>query len=81
MEIESQLLYQYGAPLGLYLQPKESSKPITLYSYELRPGLIKLVQEHIFSGNSSENPYSHLADFEQTCTCLNIKGMADETLR
>ena len=35
MEIESQLLYQYGAPWGSYLQPKESSKPITSSSYEL----------------------------------------------
>jgi len=42
---------------------------------------IKLVQEHNFSGNSSENSYSHLADFEETCSCLSIKGMAVETLR
>jgi len=44
MENESQLLYQYGAPSGSYLQPKESSKPITSSGYELRLGLIKLVQ-------------------------------------
>ena len=81
MGIESQLLYQYGAPSGSYHQPKESSKLITSSGYELRPRLIKLVQEHIFSGNSSENPYSHLADFEQTCSCLKIKAMANETLR
>jgi len=81
MKIESQLLYQYRAQSGSYLQPKKSSKPITSSGYELCPGLIKIVQEHIFASNSSENPYSHLADFEQTCSCLKIKGMADETLR
>jgi len=81
MEIESQHLYQYGAPSGSYFQPKETYKPITSSGYELRPGLIKLVQEHIFSSDSSENPYSHLADFEQTSSCLSIKGMTDETLR
>ena len=48
MKIVSQLLYQYGPPSGSYLQPKESSKPITSFDYELRPGLIKLIQEHIF---------------------------------
>jgi len=80
MEIESQLLYQYGAPSGSNLQPKESSKPITSSGYGLCPGLIKLVREHFFD-NSSENPYSHLADFEHTCLCLKIKSMADETLR
>jgi len=81
MDIDSQLLYQYGSPSGSYIQLKESSKPITSSGYELRPRLIKLVQEHIFSGNSSENPYSHLADFEETYSCQSIKGMADETLR
>jgi len=81
MENESQLLYQYGAPSGSYLQPKESSKPTTSSGYELRLRLIKLVQEHTFSGNSSENPNSHLNNFEQACLYLSIKGMADETLR
>jgi hypothetical protein len=70
MELETQLLYQYGAPSGSYLQPKESSKPITSYGYELRPRLIKLVQEHIFSGSPSPNTYSHLTDFEQTCASI-----------
>jgi hypothetical protein len=65
----------------LYLEPVESSKPITSSSYKLRLGLIHLVQEHTFSSSDSENPYSHLADFEQTCACLRIEGMADETLR
>ena len=27
------------------------------------------------------NPYSHLNEFEQTCVCLRIEGMSDETLR
>jgi hypothetical protein len=81
MELVSQLLYQYGAPSGLYLKPVESSKPITSSGYELCSGLIQLVQEHTFFDSDCENPYSHLANFEQTCVCLRIEGMADETLR
>jgi hypothetical protein len=81
MEPVAQLLYQYRAPSGSHLQPVESSKPITSSGYELCPGLIHLVQENVFSGSSSENPYSRLNDFEETCSCLHIKGMADETLR
>jgi bacteriorhodopsin len=27
------------------------------------------------------NPYSHLREFEQTCACLRIASMSDETLR
>jgi hypothetical protein len=33
-----------------------------------------------FSGEDDENPYSHLNEFEQTCACLRIVGMSDETL-
>jgi hypothetical protein len=38
-----------------------------------------MVQEQSFSGEDDENPYSHLNKFEQTCACLRIAGMLDET--
>jgi hypothetical protein len=34
-----------------------------------------------FSGKEDENPHIHLNEFEQTCACLHVKGMSDETLR
>ena len=40
-----------------------------------------MVQDQPFSGEDDENPYSHLNEFEQTCACLRIEGMSDETLR
>ena len=40
-----------------------------------------MVQDQPFSGEDDENPYSHLNEFEQTCACLRIAGMSDETLR
>ena len=43
--------------------------------------LINMVQNQSFSGEDDENPYSHLNEFEQTCACLRIAGMSDETLR
>jgi len=27
-----------------------------------------------------KNPYLHIRDFEQTCDCLRIEGISDETL-
>ena len=42
---------------------------------------IKLIQEQSFSGEGDENPYSHLWEFGQTCACLHVAGMSDETLR
>jgi hypothetical protein len=40
-----------------------------------------MVQDKSFCGEVNENSYSHLHEFEQTCACLHIKGMSDETLR
>jgi hypothetical protein len=40
-----------------------------------------MVREQSFSGFDDENPYDHLREFEQLCSCLSITGMAQETLR
>ena len=81
MDLESTPIYQYGAPMSVSLQPKESSKPILTPGYELCPCLINMVQDQPFSGEDNENPYSHLYQFEQTYACLRIAGMLDKTLR
>jgi hypothetical protein len=39
-----------------------------------------MVQDQPFSSEVDENPYFHLHEFEQTCACLHIEGMSDETL-
>ena len=80
MDLVSTLIYQYGAPTSACLQPQESSKPILTPGYELRPRLINLVQDQPFLGKDDENPYSKLNEFEQTCACLRIAGMSNETL-
>ena len=80
MDLESTPIYQYGAPTGTSLQPQESSKPILTPVYELCPRLINMVQDQPFLGEDDENPNSHLNEFKQTCACLRIAGMSDETL-
>jgi hypothetical protein len=74
-------IHHYTAPLSTCLEPLKSSKPILTPGYELRPGLIKLIREQSFSGEDDENPYSHLWEFGQTCACLHITDISDETLR
>jgi len=43
--------------------------------YELRLSHIAMVQENPFSGEGDENPYAHLCDFEQLCSCIHIHWM------
>ena len=81
MDLESTPIYQYAAPMSARLEPLESSKPIVIPGYELRLYLINMVQDQSFSSEDDENPYSHLNEFEQTCVCLRIVGIQDETLR
>ena len=70
-----------SAPKGEFVEPPQSSKPITASSFELCPGFIAMVREQSFSSFDDENPYHHLREFEQLCSCLSIAGMAQETLR
>ena len=79
--MESTPIHQYTAPVSARLEPPKSSKPILTPGYELRPCLINMVQKQSFSCEDDENPYFHLREFEQTCACLHIVGMSDETLR
>ena len=72
---------QFAAPKGASLEPPPSSKPILTNSYELRPCFITKVLEQSFSGEKDNNPYAHLREFEQVCSCLHILGMSRETLK
>ena len=74
-------IYQYASPRSTRLEPPLLSQPILSDSYELRPSFITKVQEHIFSKEEKENPYIHLSEFEQVCSCLHISGMSQETLK
>ena len=79
--MDSTPICQYAKPMSACLEPPKSSEPILTPSYELRPCFIKLIWDQSFSGEGDKNPYSNIQVFEQTCACLRIAGMSDETLR
>ena len=79
--MEQPTMQNLFAPKGEFVEPSQSSKPITASSYELRTGFIAMVREQTFSGFDYENPYHHLREFEQLCACLTISGMSQDTLR
>ena len=62
-------------------EPAPSADPIFSTSYELDSGYIAFVQGNSFSGRDCENPYYHLREFEQVCSCMKILGMTHETLK
>jgi hypothetical protein len=76
--MDTTLIKDFSAELSL--RPMPSSKPILSDAYELRPRLIEMVQTNTFFGIEDKDPYHHLQQFEQTCDCLHIEGMSDETI-
>ena len=70
-----------AAPKGASLEPPPSFHPILSPSYELCPSFIAMVQKQSFAGKEDENPFTHLRDFEQLCSCLLIKGMTQDSLK
>ena len=40
-----------------------------------------MVRDQPFSGTEDENPYSHLREFEQLCSCLVIPGITQAMLK
>jgi hypothetical protein len=74
-------IYKFFAPKGDLLEPPPSSHPILIDGYELRPAFIAMVQAKSFSGLADEDPYTHLREFEQMCSCRSIASMTQETLK
>jgi hypothetical protein len=74
-------IFKYSALKGDSLEPPPSSHPILTDGYELRPAFIAMVREQSFSGIEDENPYTHLREIEQLCSCLTIAGMTQETIK
>jgi hypothetical protein len=79
--MDTTFIKDFLAPSELSLRHMPSSKPILAGAYELRPQLIEVVQTKTFLEIEDEDPYHHLQQFEQTCDCLHIEGMLDETIR
>jgi hypothetical protein len=48
--MDSTPIHKFSAPKGEFLEPPQSSKPITASSYELKLGFIAMVQAQSFSG-------------------------------
>jgi hypothetical protein len=74
-------IQQLATSKGEFYEPSQSSKQILSSGYELHPGFIAMIRNQPFSGAINEDPYDHLQEFEEQCSCLVIPSMTQETLR
>ena len=68
-----------SASKGEFSEPPP--KPNFSSGCELHPSLIAMVRAQPFSGHYNENPYLHLHEFKEMCSCLSISGMTQETIK
>jgi len=78
--MEQPSIQDLSAPTGEFFEPPPSEHPILSSGYELRPDLIAMFREFSFSGLDGENPYHHLREFEQMCSCYAFVGMTHDIL-
>jgi hypothetical protein len=79
--MEQLSIQQLFAPKGEFCELPLSSDPILSSSYELSPSYLAMVREQFFSGRDNENPYHHLQEFEELCSCMKISRMTQETIK
>ena len=79
--MDSTPIFKYSAPKGKSLELPQSSHPILTNGYELCLAFIAMVRAQPFSGREYENPYTHLREFEQLCSCLIFSRMTQETIK
>ncbi|XP_057796144.1 uncharacterized protein LOC131012256 [Salvia miltiorrhiza] len=50
-------------------------------NFELKTGLIMMVQQNQYEGNAVEDPNARLAQFLELCSTIKINGVSDDIIR
>ncbi|KAH6803866.1 hypothetical protein C2S51_032113 [Perilla frutescens var. frutescens] len=54
---------------------------INANNFELKSGLIGMVQQHQYGGHKTENPNAHLQQFLEICSTIKMNGVSDDSIR
>jgi hypothetical protein len=79
--MEQSTILSFSVLKGEFFEPSSIEHPILTSGYEIPSSYIITVQKLSFFGLSSDNPYHHLREFEQVCSCITIMGMPHDTLK
>ncbi|XP_057811294.1 uncharacterized protein LOC131025517 [Salvia miltiorrhiza] len=64
-------------PLYQYQEPPR----VNANNFELRTGLITMVQQNQYGGSAVEDPNVHLRQFLELCSTIKMNGVADDIIR
>ncbi|XP_038976653.1 uncharacterized protein LOC120107448 [Phoenix dactylifera] len=75
------LLGDYAVPNVNGAQPSIVRPTVNANNFEIKPGLIQMVQQEQFGGGPSEDPHAHLANFLEICDTIKMNGVSDDAIR
>ncbi|CAA7031574.1 unnamed protein product [Microthlaspi erraticum] len=55
--------------------------PVQNHNFEIKLGMINLVQNKMFHGLPSEDPIDHLDDFDRLCDMTKINGVSEDAIK
>ncbi|XP_038976654.1 uncharacterized protein LOC113463578 [Phoenix dactylifera] len=74
------LLSDYAVSNVNGAQPSIVRPTVNANNFEIKPGLIQMVQQEQFGGGPVEDPHAHLANFLEICDTIKINGFDGESL-
>jgi len=80
-DLQNLMLRELSTPKAKDLKFQESNAKLAAESYELKPGIIRIAAENLFSGEDDENPYKHLEKFNQVCHTFHQEGVPAEWVK
>ena len=79
--IQQRLLRDYAIPNADGAGSSILRHLVNANNFELKPGLIHMVQQEQFGGRDDENPNAHLAKFNLICDTIKLNGVSDDAIR
>lgn len=75
-DIQERTLREHAAPSTILL-PGIVRPTVTANNFELKPGLIQMVQQSQFGGGVTEDANDHLFNFVEICDTIKLNGVAE----
>ena len=79
--VQQHTLGDYWKPVVMQNYSAIRHQPINANNFELKAGLISLVQQQQFGGHSYEDPYGHISTFLRLCYTVKMNGVEHDVIK
>jgi len=75
------LLHDYSMPDQVGAQASILRPAVHANNFEIKPGLIQMVQQGQFGGNPTKDPNAHLVNFLKICDTIKMNGVSEDAIK